>query len=146
MVKNVDLKTALSPHQGHEQADRTGTGDEQRLRMPRSRALADMPGVIPRLGDNAGGFQQDTETSQDWIDLDDEFGLHAETFRAIAMALLDTALRVAAVATHVPLARRAGDTGDRIRTPPHRNDEVARQQAAALGRILDHPQRLMTEK
>ena len=54
VIEHVNVEAALGADQGGEQPDRPGTGDEQRVRPPRPRALADALGMIPSLGDDAG--------------------------------------------------------------------------------------------
>ena len=93
--------------------------------------------MIERLGQDAGGLEQHTEAAQARIKLDGEFGLDAKTLGAEAVPLLDTALGVAAVAAHVPLTGRAGDTGHRI-GPPHDADDVVARREAVAGRGGDH--------
>src|SRR5262245_16630620 len=99
--------------------------------------MADAIGVVPSLGKNAGGLQQDTENSQCRIDLDREFRLDAKAFRAVAVLLLDPALGVAAVTAHVPLAGSASQARLRIGPTHDADHEIAGREAASRRRCLD---------
>src|SRR5262249_27592372 len=69
----------------------------------------------------------------------------AEAFGAVAVPLLDAALGVAAVATHVPLSGRAREARHGIRPAHDADDEIAGCEAATLGRGLDRAQRFVAE-
>ena len=71
--------------------------------------------------------------------------LDAELLGAVAVALLDAALGVEAVAAHVPFADGAGRTRHRIGTAHDADDEIAAREAAALRRLLDAAERLVAE-
>jgi len=59
--------------------------------------------------------------------------------------LLDATLRVLPVPAHVPLADRAGGTGDRVRAADDADDEVALLERARRARVEDPAQRLVAE-
>src|SRR5262249_17567970 len=79
-----------------------------------ARTVADPFGVIPGLGDDAGRLNQNTVEPKRRIELDQKFRLNPEKFRAVAVALLDAAFGVTAIAAHIPLARGAGRARDGI--------------------------------
>ena len=110
-----------------------------------ARAMADTFGVVPGLGEDAGGLEQDAEHTQAPVDLDGEFRSDTETLGAVTVPLLDAALGVAPVAAHVPLAGGAGDARLRVGTAHDADNEVARRHAAVLGRRLDLAERFMAE-
>ncbi len=140
VIEHVDREAALHSHHGGDQPDRTGAGNEQRAWLPPARTGADTLGMIPGLRQDAGRLEQDAEQTQARIDLDGEFGLDAEALGAIAVSFLDTALGVAPVAAHVPLAGGAGRTRLRIGPPHDADHEVARCEPAAGGGFLDGPE------
>src|SRR5262249_52931696 len=104
VIEPVHVETALPSHQGRQKPDGPRAGDQQRPRLPRTRAVADALGMVPGLGQDAGWLQQHAEDPQYRVDLDREVRLDAEAFGAVAVPLLDAALGVAAVAAHVPLS------------------------------------------
>ena len=57
-----------------------------------------------------------------------------------AIGLLDAALGVATVATHVPLAERATHAGLRVRMSHYADDQVTGGEAASGRRLHDPPQ------
>src|SRR5262249_46502079 len=123
VIEHMHVKTPLHSHQGRQQADGTGASDKQYFRAPPPRALADALGVVPRLGQNAGGLQKDAKNPQCGVDLDRELRFDAEVFGPVAVALLDTPLSVTPVAAHVPFAGSARDRAGvrfRQRGPPGR--------------------------
>jgi hypothetical protein len=83
--------------------------------------------------------------SEAGIDLDDEIGLDAKPLRAVAVTILDAALAVPAVAAHVPFARRASDTRDRIRPAHDAHHEIARLESALWRGCFDLTKRFMSE-
>src|SRR5262249_38308138 len=87
-----DLQIALLSHQRRQKPDGPGAGDQQRPRLPRTRAVADALGMVPGLGEDAGGFQQHAEDPQCPVDLDRELWLDAEAFGAVAVPLFDATL------------------------------------------------------
>src|SRR5918998_1192635 len=93
----VDLRAALHAHQRGYQADGPGAGDQHPPRLPGG-AAADPLDVLPRLGQHAGRLQQHAEVLQRRVDLDGILRMDAEALRAEAVALLDPALGVEAVA------------------------------------------------
>jgi hypothetical protein len=145
VIDQVYFEPALHTHQRGEEPDRADAGDQYRKWLPGSRPLADALGVIPRLGDDACRLQQHARNIERSIDLDQKFRFDSEKFRAEAVALLDAALGVAAVAAHIPFADRAGGTRDRIGPPHDADDEVARFDAASGRRLLDLAERFMTD-
>ena len=145
VIEHVHVEIALLSHQRRQKPDGPGPGDEQRPRLPRARAVADALGMVPGLGEDAGGLQQHAEDAQCRVELDREVRLDTEAFGAVAVPLLDTALGVAPVATHVPLSVRAREARHRIGPAYDADDEIAGCEAATLGRRLDHAQRFMTE-
>src|SRR5262249_56030221 len=102
VIENVHVEIALLSHQRRQKPDRPGAGDQQRPRLPRTRAVADALGMVPGLGEDAGGLQQHAEDPQCPIDLDRELRLDAEAFGALALPLPHSALGLAALAAHVP--------------------------------------------
>ena len=127
------------------QADRAGAGDQQRPRSPGARTLTDALGVIPSLGHDARRLQQHGSDAERGIDLDQEIGLDAKELGAVAVALLDAAFGVAAVAAHVPLVDGARGTRNRIRPPYDADDMIAGLHAATGGRLLHTAERFMTD-
>src|SRR5262249_44668672 len=117
----------------------------QRPRLPRTRAVADALGMIPGLGEDAGGLQQHAEDTQCRVDPDRELRLDAEAFGAVAVLLLDAALGVAPIAAHVPLSGRAREARHGIGPAHDADDEIAGCEAATLGRGLDRAQRFVAE-
>src|SRR5216683_1128308 len=145
VIVDVDVEIALHSHQGRQQPDRAGAGDEQRLRLPGARAPPNALGVVPGLGENAGGLEQDPENAQGRSDLDGEFRLDAEALDAVAVTLLDAALGVAPVAAHVPFPDGAGRARHRIGPPHDADHEVAAGDPAAFRRLDDLAQRFVAE-
>ena len=89
--------------------------------------------VLPGLGDDAGRLQQHAERFQLRVELDREIRLDAELFGAVAVARLDAALGVLAIAAHVPFADGAGRARHRI-GPAHDADHQIAALEAAAGR------------
>ena len=81
----------------------------------------------------------------DGIDFDKEIGLDAEIFGTVAVALLDAAFGVAAVAAHVPLAGGAGRTRHGIGPAHNADNEIADLDAAFRRRLLHLAERLMAD-
>src|SRR5437868_3778166 len=102
----MNLELSLRSHQGREQPDRTGPGDQHLARLPPGRAPADAPDVIPCLGHDAGWFEKNPQDAERLFDLDGKFRLEPEPLGAETMPPLDAALGVEAVAAHVPFAGR----------------------------------------
>src|SRR5580692_7562334 len=125
MIEHVDVQPALRTDQRGKETDRAGAGNEERLRRPGPRTLPNMIGLIPRLGDDTGWFDQDTVHPERRIELDQKFRLDAEKIRTVAVAFLDAALGVAAIAAHVPFADGAARTGHRIGPPYDADHEIA---------------------
>src|SRR5712691_9153306 len=144
-VEHVHLEAALRPDQRREQPNRSGARDEQFFRLPATRAGSDPLDVIPTLGQNASGLEQDAKNAEARVDLDGEFRLDAEVVGAVAVPLLDAALGVAAVAAHVPFAGGARRAGNRIGPPHHADHKVAGGKSAAARRLQDAAERLMAE-
>ena len=145
MVEHVNLKPALRSDQRGEKTDRSGAGDEERFRRPAARAFTDALGMVPRLGDDTGRFDQHAVHAERRVDLDQKVGLDTEEIRAVAVALLDAALGVAAVAAHVPLADRAVRTWHRIGPPHDADDQIAWLEAAVGRRFLHLAERLVPD-
>ena len=145
VIEHMHIEVALPAHEGGQQPDWARAGDEHGPRLPHAGAASDAFDVVPSLGEDAGGLEQHAENAQCWLDLDREFGLKAEAFRAVTLPVLDTPLGVAPVAAHIPLPGGTGDAGLRVRPAHDTNDEVAGRQPATPWRRLDHAQRLVTE-
>src|SRR3984957_14413272 len=88
--------------------------------------------MIPGLGDDAGRLDQHAGVAERVIDLDQKVGLDAEKIRAVAVAFLDAALGVAAVAAHIPFADGTGGTRHRI-GPAHDADDAVAGAKSAVG-------------
>src|SRR5690242_8158866 len=125
----MSVEAALHRHQGGEEPDRAGAGDEGMARLPGS-AVADSIDLLPGLGDDAGWLKKDTQDAEGGIDLDRELGLEAKPLRAIAVALLDAAFGVEAVAAHIPFALAAAEAGNGIGPADDADDEIADAEAA----------------
>src|SRR3984885_3619105 len=87
--------------------------------------------MIPRLSDDARRLDQNAVHAERRIELDQKFRLDAEDIRAVAVAFLDAALGITAVAAHVPLADGAGRTRHRIGPAHNADDEIAGLEPAA---------------
>src|SRR6185312_5281268 len=96
-------------------------------------------------GDDAGRLHQHAEHAERGVELDQEIGLDAEEFRAVAVALLDATLGVLAVAAHVPDAGGAGRARHRIGPAHDTGHQIALGEARARRRLLDAAERFMTE-
>src|SRR5262249_34467285 len=132
----MHVKTPLHSHQGRQQADGTGASDKQYFRAPPPRALADALGVVPRLGQNAGGLQTDARARQRGVDFTRELRFDAEVSGPVAVALLDAPLSVTPVAAHVPFAGSASNARLGI-GPTHDSDnEVPGREATPVGSRL----------
>ena len=79
------------------------------------------------------------------IERDQEIRLDAELLGAVAVALLDAALGIAAVAAHVPFAGGAGRARHRIGPPHDADHQIAALEAAARRRFLDAAEQFMTD-
>ena len=77
--------------------------------------------------------------------LTSEIGLDAEELGAVAVALLDAAFGVEAVAAHVPLVDGARGTRNRIRPPYDADDMIAGVHAATGGRLLHAAEQFMAD-
>src|SRR5215467_3085312 len=99
--------------------------------------------MVPCLGDDAGRFDQNTVQSERWIELDQKFWLDTEKFRAVAVAFLDAALGVAAIAAHVPFARGTAGTRYGIWTAHNADHEIAAVEAAIHWSVLHRAERLV---
>src|SRR3546814_2882390 len=107
---------------------------------------SDLPiGVVPGLGEDARRLEQHAQMTQGWVDADRKCGLDPEVFGAVAVELLDAAFGVAAVRAHVPLARCAVAAGHRIWPADDPDRPVPDGEAGAGRRLLDLPDRLMSE-
>jgi hypothetical protein len=97
------------------------------------------------LDHHAGRFDQHAEATERRRDLQRKVRLDAKPFRSETVALLDASLRVLAVAAHVPLADGAVRTGDRIRPPHDRDDEIAARKPDSRGASRTRPNRLVAK-
>ena len=145
VIDDVHLEPALRPHQRREKTDRAGAGDHQRVRLPGARAAADALGVIPRLRHHARRLGQHAGNAERRVDLDEKFRLDAKKLGAEAVALLDAALGVAAVAAHVPFAGGASGARHRIRPAYDADDDIASRHAAAGRRLLDPAEQFVAD-
>lgn len=142
-VEHVYGETALTGQQGGQQADRAGSGDQRRTRLP-LRPLPDAEDVVPRLDHHARRFEQHTHLAQSRVQPDGEARLESPALPSEAGQRLDAMLGEHAVAAHVPLVDRAVRAGHRIRMADDPGHQFAGLQRA--GRVLDHPaQRLVPE-
>ena len=116
-----------------------------RSRLPPASATADALGVIPRLGQNAGGLDQHPQDAKRGRNPDREFRFEPETFGAEAMPLLDAALGIAAVTAHVPFADGAGRARHRIGSAHDADHEVSGRHAASRWCRLDPAERFVPE-
>ena len=115
------------------------------MRGAQARAPVRSVGVVPRFRQNARRLEQHAEHSERWIDPDRELRLDAKALRAVAVPVLDAALRVAPVAAHVPLADGAGAARLRIGPAHDADDEITGRKAATLGSGLDRAERFMAQ-
>src|SRR5579863_9975799 len=130
MIEHVHIEPALRADQCGEKTDRAGAGDQEPHRRPSARTGADALGMIPGLGDDAGRLDQHAVEAERGIELDQKVRLDTEKIRAVAVALLDAALGVAAVAAHIPFADGATRTRHRIGPAHDTDDKIARFEAA----------------
>ena len=144
-VQHVHFEPALRTDERRQQSDRAGAGDQRHTRLPRRGTGADAHDLLPGLGDDARRLQQHAECVEPGINGDQEIRLDTKLLRAIAVALLDTAFGVLAVAAHVPFAGRAGRARHRIGPPHDADHQVAVFDAAAGRRFLDTAERFMTD-
>jgi hypothetical protein len=101
-------------------------------------ACPDAIDLLPCLGQDAGRLGEDAELAELGGDLHGEVAFQRDQLRAVAVPALDTALGVAPVTAHVPLAARAAGTGLGIGTPDDAGNEIARLDTAAWRRLA-HP-------
>ena len=106
-------------------------GARSRGFAPKRLLVTDALGLIPGFGDDAGRLDQDAVDAERRIELDQKVRLDAEKIRAVAIALLDAALGVAAVLAHVPFADGAIGTRHRIGPAHDADDEIAGLEAAS---------------
>jgi hypothetical protein len=97
--------------------------------------LPDRLHLLPGLGDDRCRLEQHAEQSERAVHLHGVLRLDSPPFGHEAVDLLDAALRVLAIAAHVPLAHGAVRTGHRVRTPHDADDQVAFLQA--VGHLVD---------
>src|SRR5580704_9327995 len=135
MVEHVNVEPALGADQRSQQPNWPRAGDQQRFRLPCARAPPNALGMRPGLGDDTGRLDQNTGIAENWIDLDQKLRLDAEKIRTVAVAFLDAAFGVTAVAAHIPFADRAGRTRHRI-GPPHNPDDKIAGLESGIGRSL----------
>src|SRR5205085_5789510 len=79
------------------------------------------------------------------VELDREVALDPPALGAVAVALLDAPLRVAAVEAPVPLAAGAVGAWLRIGAAHHADDQVTGSEAGARGRLGDAAERLVAQ-
>ncbi len=143
-VEHVHVQAALPSQQGREQADRARAGDQRPARLE-PRAGAHPFDLFPGLGHHAGRLHQDARETEAGVDADGVVRLHGPQFGAVAVAALDAALLVAAVAAHVELAVRAGAAGLGVGAAHHARDQVAGAEPAAVRGVFHPAQRLVAE-
>ena len=143
-IEDVDLEPVLLANQRRQQADRSGAGDEHRVRLP-ERALADRVDLLPGLRDDGRGFQQHAEQAERRVDLHRVLGLDPPALRHEAVDFLDAALGVLAVAAHVPFTDRAVRARHRVGAPDDADDQVALAERAGRTRVDDAAERLVAE-
>ena len=93
--------------------------------------------MVPGLGNDAGRLQQHAQAAETRIEPHQEVGLDPEPLGGVAVALLDAAFGVLAVAAHIPLTVGASEAGHRVGPPDDTNDQLTRHKATALRRLLD---------
>ena len=124
-VEHVHLEAALDSHQRRQQADRAGAGHEHALVGASRRACAMPLDLLPGLGEDARRLGEHAERAELVGDRDREVLLDRHELGAVAVERLDAALRVLAVAAHVPLAPRAARARHRVGAPDDAGDQLA---------------------
>ncbi len=143
-IEHVHVEPPLHAEKRREQADRTGTGDQDACRLPVS-ALADTFDVFPRLGHDASRLQQHAALGKLRIHPDREPLVDAVTLGGEAVQALDAVLCEAAVLAHVPLALSAARARQRIRLANDAADPLSGRKAAVRRRFENAAERLMAE-
>src|SRR5215217_2726315 len=126
----------MYPDQGGQQPDRARPDDQYGLGVPEG-ALADGEDLLPGLGDDGRGFQQDSQDPKALVDPDRVLWFDPPALGHEAVDLLDAALGVAAVGAHVPLANGAVRAGHWVRPAHNAHDMLADRQFG--GSRVDHP-------
>jgi hypothetical protein len=101
--------------------------------------------VLPGLGEHARRLEQHARGAEARIDLHQETRRGAPALGGEPVGLLDAALGVATVATHVPFAERAIQARHRVGMSHDADDHVADAEAAVRGRIHDTAERFVAE-
>src|SRR6186713_1867180 len=107
--------------------------------------LADRLDLFPGLRDNGRGFQQHAKQAKRRVDLHRVLGLDPPALRHEAVDFLDAALRILAVAAHVPFTNRAVRARHRVGPPDDADDQVALAERAGRARVDDAAERLVAE-
>src|ERR1700678_778197 len=91
--------------------------------------------VVPRPGDDRGGFEQHAEVAESAVHLDQEVRRDPVALPGVAVMLLDAPLGVPTVAAHVPFADRTVWAGNGIGAAHDGDDEIAGGEPAAWRRL-----------
>ena len=129
-VEHVHLEVALPAHEGGQQPDRPGPGDQHAL-VHRARARGDAVDLLPRLGEDARRLGEHAEVAELVRDRDSEVLLDGHELGAVAVEPLDAALGVLAVAAHVPLALGAAGARDGVGPADDARHELALLETSA---------------
>ena len=143
-VQHVHVQAVLPGDQRRQQADGPRAGHEHVARFPEG-PLPDGLHLLPRLGHDRGGFEQHAEETERAVDLHGVLRLDSPLFGHEAVDLLDAALRVLAVAAHVPFTHSAVRTGHGVGTAHDADDQVTFLQAAGRARLEDPAERFVPE-
>src|SRR5215813_15408857 len=102
-------------------------------------------GVIPCLGHDTRRLEQHAQQAQRWIKANSKFRLEAKSLGTEAVTLFDPMFGVAAIATHIPLADRAGWARNRIGVTHDADNEISRRKLRPVRHLLDATQRFVAE-
>jgi hypothetical protein len=128
-IEHVHVPAALDTDEGGQQADRACPDDQDDVRVPEG-PLADDEDLLPCLGDDRGGFQEDGQDAKALVHPDRVVRLDAPALGHKSVDLLDAALGVAPVGAHVPLAHCAIGAGRRIGSAHNTHDMLADREPA----------------
>jgi hypothetical protein len=126
------------------QTDRSGTGHQHGVRLPEG-TLPDRADLLPRFGDDCGGFEQHAQEAERAVDFHRVLRLDPPALGHEAVDLLDAALGVLAVAAHVPLPHRTVGAGDGVGAPDDAHHEIALLQSSCEPGVEHAAQRLVAE-
>src|SRR4029453_11521086 len=149
LIEDVNIQAALLPEEGSEKTDRPRPGYQYIPGLPEG-ALADRRDLLPGLGDDSGGLQENPEEPEKAVHLHRVLGFDPPALGHEAVDLLDAPLGVLAIAAHVPLTHRAVRARDGVWTADDPHHQIAlpepadraRVNHAAQGFVAQHKARL----